>query len=77
MNTRVTAESTTRGRKDHARRGTTRVLITLTDVPTTITRPREKDSHSSAVTATILDEFRTGSSGLKGELIADTGSGGG
>ena len=56
MNTQVTTESTTRGRNDHARRGTTRVLITLMDVPTTITRPREKESHSNAVTPIILDE---------------------
>ncbi len=50
MNSQVTDDSTTRGRNDHARRGTTSVLITLIDVPTTITRPPANDNHSIGVT---------------------------
>jgi len=50
INSHVTDDSTTWGRNDHARRGTTSVLITLIDVPTTITRPLANDNHWIGVT---------------------------
>lgn len=61
MKTQVTVLSTRRGMNDQARRGTTRVLITLIDVPTTTSNPAVNDNQGMAFTNPSLGNLLVGS----------------